>query len=150
MPIYETQEHLSEEEIMKQAFEEHQNCKLRKLPIKYSVDYAVCRGRNNNVVHSFVECKRRYALSTETINGNPPAYLLDIHKIKEAQQLWQTYGKPVWLVVKYNDKIGKTPIAGNGIHFKNHIMVVGGRKDRDNQNDIQPSIFLPLSEFEWF
>lgn len=149
MPLYETSKHLAEEELMKLDIEWEWDCVLRKLPIKYSIDYALCRGGNNNVVEGFVEFKRRHEVSTHSPSKYPPAYLLDIHKIKEAQQLWDTYGKPVWLVVKFNDRTGFTPLAAEGIHFKNHKMVVGGRKDRDDQNDIQPSILIPISNFEW-
>jgi len=148
MPLYETSEHLAEEELLKREVEQARNCKLEKLPMKYSIDYAVCRGSKNNLIEAFVELKRRNALSTDSRNGYDPVYMLDIHKIREAQQLWDTYGKPVWLVVKFNDRTLTTPLSGGDVHFRDDKMIMGGRKDRDDQNDHQPFVMIPLSRFK--
>ena len=143
MPLYETSEHLAEEELMKLEFEQQHNCKLEKLPMKYSLDYALCRGIKGTVITGFIELKRRHEMST-----HHEYYLIDAHKIKEAQILWQTFELPSVLVVKYNDRTGWIKIADETSPLKDCRLIMTGRRDRNDPNDFQPFVQIPVKSFK--
>ena len=145
MPLYETSEHLAEEELMKQDYESRHPYTLEKLPIKYSMDYAACCGTKGNVIRYFVEFKRRHKLSTDH-----PYYLIDCHKVKEAQALWDTFKKPTVLVVKFDDQTGWITLASEDAPMQNYRMIMTSRKDRGDPNDYQPYVMFPVKDFTWF
>ena len=154
MPLYETSDHRAEEEIMRQDIEKLWSCNLHKLPMKYSLDYVACRPdqdhQDDRNIVGFVEFKRRRIESAfQPSYLNYPCYMLDVHKISSAQMLWNTFHKPSTLVVKFDDRTGWVKIADNKPRFTNSQMIMAGRKDRNDPNDHQPYILIPMNQFTW-
>lgn len=120
--MYETKSDLEREAAVIERVAELYNCEYHKLPHRDRLDYAMSR---NGKIVSFIEIKCRGCLSTtyDTI-------MMTMDKVLSARKLQQETGLPAYMVVAYADK---TMIMSFDCKFET---VVGGRRDRDDQQDI--------------
>jgi len=114
------------------------SCTLGKLPIRYAVDYAFLR---DGEVVGFAELKCRLTTRTKY-----PAYMVSLHKVMASRMLYHTTNTPVVLVVEWTDAIGWTQIAGpSASEFR---VGMGGRRDRNDDQDIEPVALISIDRFK--
>ena len=134
-PTYETIDDLRNERNVIEAFCNPFDYQYAKMPKQYHLDYCVLK---QDKVVGFCEVKVR------TNNHNQyDTLLLSLSKVSAANGLKNASGINSILLVKWKDKFGYT-------YFKNDWPVmVGGRKDRNDWQDIEPVVHIPISEFKF-
>ena len=134
-PTYETIDDLRNERSVIEAFCGPFDYKYAKMPKQYHLDYCVLK---QDKVVGFCEVKVR------TNNHNKySTLLLSLSKVSSANGLKEASGIKSILLVKWKDKLGYT-------YFKNDWPVmVGGRTDRNDWQDIEPVVHIPISEFKF-
>jgi hypothetical protein len=137
-PLYETKEDLSRETYVMKAVEKAWNCTMVKLPIRYHLDYVAKRGDR---AVAFCEVKtRKYSMAQIDSFGG---YLMSIGKWSSAESLHRASGLPFSLIVHVTDGIYFST-------FKEFIpddVLVRGRTDRDDWQDIEPCVLLNTKRF---
>ena len=144
-PLYETEKHLERETAFATALEAYgtfqinKPVKLRKMPIKYGLDFAmVVDGR----IVSFAELKcRQYTYAQIDRMGG---YMLDLMKISRIIEHIKNTGLPVLLFVELKGEVYQAKFTDKP-KFK---LVFGGRNDRDDWQDNGPMGLIPMSEFK--
>ena len=115
------------------------NCEMSKLPIRYHLDFVAQRGKN---AVAFLEIKvRNYSM--ERI-GNMGGYMLSLGKWSSAKQICEASGLPFILVIKATDGIWFALIES----FKPDSVIVNGRQDRGDWQDIEPCVLINQSRFK--
>lgn len=111
-------------------------CTLYKLPIRYGLDFSVVKdGRTIG----FLETKIRTNPS-----GQYPTYMISAGKFMSADALTRSTGLPCRLAVMWTDNWGYTDLA-----LTPEIVVsMGGRRDRGDEQDIEPVHLIPISSFQ--
>lgn len=136
--LYEKQEDLDRESAVARVLEVAWNCSMAKLAIKYHLDYVAKRG---DTAAAFCEIKSR-SYSMEQIDRFG-GYLLSINKWSSAESLYRASSLPFILVVCATDGIYYASFTT----FKPDSVVVRGRKDRNDWQDIEPCVLLNTSRF---
>jgi hypothetical protein len=139
-PLYETQTNLDNEQGVAAVIARRWNCVLVKLPIKYSLDFALTR---QNKVVSFCEFKNRNYTMQQIANMG--GYTLGLNKWLNAQILCKSIGVPFVLVVQTIDKKIWYSIFKDD--FLNMPTYIKGRTDRNDWQDIEPCVMLDVSAF---
>ena len=138
-PLYETQADLVSEQDVAAHLAKVWNCEMSKLPIRYHLDFVAQRGKN---AVAFLEIKvRNYSM--ERI-GNMGGYMLSLGKWSSAKQICEASGLPFILAVKATDGIWFTLIES----FKPDSVIVNGRQDRGDWQDIEPCILINKSKIK--
>jgi hypothetical protein len=137
-PIYESQEDLTYETKMKTFLENKWNCTLNKLPYKYSLDWFALREREPM---AFVEFKHRENLSLTAW----PRYMMSLDKWIKARQLTKELQIPFIMVITFTEGTYYGVFAHNGVHDLRFMF--GGRVDRNDNQDLEPMVLLPLDKF---
>lgn len=137
--LYETQEDLSSEAEVADYLSKIWKCEMSKLPIRYHLDFVAQRGRN---AVAFCEVKvRNYSM--EQI-GKMGGYMLSLGKWSSAKQMCEASGLPFILVIKATDGIWFSLIDS----FKPDSVIVNGRTDRADWQDIEPCVLIKQSRFK--
>ena len=137
-PMYETKEDLSNELDAVAVAEKLWNCTMSKLPIRYHLDFVAKRG---DKAVAFCEVKtRNYTM--EQI-GRMGGYLMSIGKWSAAKQLHDCTGLPFILVVRTTDGLW----FGTFRDFTPDDVMVRGRTDRNDWQDIEPCVLINVSKF---
>lgn len=137
--LYETQEDLSSEAEVANYLSKIWKCEMSKLPIRYHLDFVAQRGKN---AVAFCEVKvRNYSM--EQI-GKMGGYMLSLGKWSSAKQMCEASGLPFILVIKTTDGIWFSLIDS----FKPDSVIVNGRTDRDDWQDIEPCVLIKQSRFK--
>lgn len=133
-PTYETSADIDAETEVALLVAERWKATAHKLKKFYSTDWALIR---NEVVMAFIEIKCR---------NNPrdkyPTLILSLDKVISMKNLASVSGKPVFLVVKYTDAICYTQ------NLRPESIRLGGRTDRNDAQDIEPVIHIPVRNFK--
>lgn len=115
------------------------NCAFHKLPKAYHLDYAIVR---DGVISAWAEVKVR--------NASYPSYRLALQKWLKAIELLKSTGKKSFLIVSW-------PVDGERIVMRYEIdpddvlpIIMAGRTDRNDPDDIEPHVVIPLSKFVRF
>lgn len=138
-PIYETQADLSNEAAVLQLLSKKWKATFHKLPIRYHLDYAATN--QNGTVVAYVEIKvRKYTM--QQIN-NWGGYMLSVAKLQAAQELCRISKAVFILVVKCADAIYWVKITD----YAQFPVVIAGRKDRKDSQDIEPCVMIPMQNF---
>lgn len=107
-----------------------------KLPLAYKIDFALMDG-DKIVCWAEVKCRtNRY--------GQYPTLMISMAKLISGITLSGMTGFPFWLIVKWTDKIGALEING----LSKFEMGSGGRRDRGDDQDIEPVCHIPTSAFK--
>ena len=137
--LYETQEDLSSEAEVADYLSKIWKCEMSKLPIRYHLDFVAQRGKN---AVAFCEVKvRNYSM--EQI-GKMGGYMLSLGKWSSAKQMCEASGLPFILVIKATDGIWFSLIDS----FKPDSVIVNGRTDRSDWQDIEPCVLIKQSRFK--
>ena len=134
-PLYETQEDLENEKSVASIIKSVWDLTAVKMPRAYHLDYALKDGQDT--LRGFAEIKTR-----TTNKGKYPTYLISLSKIMNARRLTEYTGLSCILIVKWLDNIGWINLDIEG------ELGFGGRKDRNDWQDQEPVIFLPIDKFK--
>lgn len=137
-PLYETEVNLEKERDLALFFENLYECKLRKLPIRYHLDYAVEReGR----IQAFIEIKTtKYTVDQHKAYGG---FKLSFAKWMAAEQMSRVAGVTFLLLVGFPDG----PRYLRVDQFKHDGLVWWGRQDRGDSQDMEPAVVLSMDRF---
>lgn len=137
-PMYETKVDLDNEQTAIKVAEKKWQCEMAKLPIRYHLDFVAKRG---DKAVAFCEVKtRNYTM--EKI-GQMGGYLMSIGKWSAAKQLHDATGLPFILIVRTIDGIWYSSFK----EFTPDDVLVRGRTDRNDWQDIEPCVLLDVSKF---
>ena len=134
-PLYESAEDRSAETIAVKKFIDSLDGDVDfiKLPMQYKMDFAITRG---GVLTGLVEVKCRknskHAYST---------YMISMSKLVAAAG-YSSIGINCVLLVKWTDGMGWVKMDGNKWKVR-----IGGRKDRNDWQDVEPVTHIPIAEF---
>ena len=138
-PLYETGSDLDRETSVVQVLEKAWNCTMSKLPIRYHLDFVIQR---NGKAVAFCEVKtRNYTMAQIDSFGG---YLMSIGKWSSAESLSRASGLPFVLVVKATDGLYHATFRD----FKPDDVLVRGRTDRGDWQDIEPCVLLNTNRFK--
>lgn len=139
--MYETAADLACEQEVASRITAAWDCSLRKLPIRYHLDFAVTRG---DKLVGFCEIKtRNYTMQQIDSMGG---YLMSIGKWEAARNLSYAADKPFVLAVKTTDGIWYSSVYGS--QFVADDVLVRGRTDRGDWQDIEPCVLLDCNRFK--
>jgi hypothetical protein len=134
--MYETQSNRQSEAEFSAIISDAFKCNLHKLPIRYGLDFSVEKGGE---VFGFIETKIR----TNPV-GQYPTYMISLGKFMSADAITRATGLKCKLAVKWSDAWGHVYLK-----MTPDISVsMGGRRDRGDQQDIEPVCLIPISSFE--
>jgi hypothetical protein len=137
--LYETQDDLDRENSVVKTLEKAWNCTMTKLPIRYHLDFVIKRG---DKAVAFCEVKtRNYTMAQIDSFGG---YLMSIGKWASAEGLTRASGLPFVLVVKTSDGLYHAIFKD----FKPDDVLVRGRTDRNDWQDIEPCVLLNTQRFK--
>ena len=139
-PLYETKEHLLQERNIASMIGHLWNCETRKLPITYHLDFILSRNRK---ALGFMEIKSRSNRSSSEVD-RMGGYLINLSKIEKAKSLTKITGLPFFLVVEFSDGI----FAARFNEIPNFDIFIGGRKDRNDWQDIEPVVLINMNLFK--
>ena len=138
-PIYETRENIASERLVAEAVGRSWNCEVLKLPRLWPADYCCVRGRS---VEAFLEIKvRSYSFETLRAMGG---YMIDVRKITALQSLAAVTGRKAFLTVSLAGQIFYMPVVPSTQPTQ---VVMGGRKDRSDDADIEPCAIFDMNLF---
>jgi hypothetical protein len=138
-PLYESKKDLdSEKEVIEQLGEKW-NCSFAKMPIRYHLDYVL---KKDDKALAFCEVKTR-SYTMQKI-GEMGGYLMSIGKWSSAKSLYDCSGLPFILIVKTLDGIWWSIFK----EFNPDNVLVRGRTDRNDWQDIEPCVLLDIKKFK--
>ncbi len=137
-PLYETAADLDNEASIAKVLALKWDCNFVKLPIRYHLDFVVTRG---DKAIAYAEFKaRNYSMADIDKMGG---YLMSIGKWSAAKQLCDASQLPFILVVKTLDGVYRASFT----EFVPDDVLVRGRTDRNDWQDIEPCVLLNTQRF---
>lgn len=139
-PFYENQNDRSNETAVIQKVCDVLNCEWVKLKPSYGLDFGFCKD-GKLIGLAEVKCRKYTFEKIDSLGG----YMLSLHKWTAAKNLVNTTDLPFSLIVKdSNDQIRAAIFESMLMHY--NIMITG-RKDRNDWQDIEPCVMIPISSF---
>jgi hypothetical protein len=142
-PLYETDADLAREGDMASAVEKAWKCKLMKLPIRYELDYVL---RREYQTVAFCEMKTK-SFPYENLDRNG-GYAISLGKWMTAKTMSETSMLPFVLIVKLRDGLYYSRFGEGENPFVPDDMVVSGRIDRNDAQDIEPCVMIRAKRFK--
>lgn len=136
MPQYESEADRQVEASMWGMLEEALGGKLYKLPQQYGLDWMLAT--HDGIVLKWVELKAR-----SHPYGTYDRYSISMSKVQRALAMEELTGKPSILVVRY---LNAVYVAYFRSFLQHGEILVGGRKDRDDPQDVEPMWHLPVTQ----
>jgi hypothetical protein len=137
-PLYETESNLEKERSLALFFEQTFECTLRKLPIRYHLDFAI--ERSGQIV-GFVEVKvRNHTFEQIKKMGG---YKLSFGKWCAAEQMCRVSGCAFVLLIGFTDQVRYARIDD----FQHDGLVWWGRQDRGDAQDMEPAVVISSERF---
>lgn len=140
-PMYETHEHLEAEGRTANILGNAWGCEFHKMPIRYNLDFVAKR---KEVVLSFCEFKNRNYTMKKI--GEMGGYMISLAKWAAAKTFCEASGVPFTLIVTATDGIWYCVIKD----FKPDGVIVSGRQDRRDWQDIEPCVLINVDRFTQF
>lgn len=138
-PTYETADHLQAEQQVAGLIEKAWDCQAHKLPKYYSADYALCR---QSKIYALMEVKCRPNVG----HADYKTYILSVHKLIALDTLGAAMDVRPLLVVRWADKMGWFDLSRLLANTSDFYM--GGRYDRQDSEDVEPVVYIPISQFQ--
>lgn len=132
--IYETIDDLGQEKAIAEKLEVRWHCVMRKLPRSYRLDWAAS---DDGKIRAWLEFKRRY----RTFDQYPDTFLA-LGKVMAAREFVAATSMKCLFVVQFDDALAYADMVING-----REIVFGGRTDRDDWEDIEPVVLVPMADF---
>jgi hypothetical protein len=142
-PLYETKQDLLNEQAVASALEAAWNCNLRKLPIKYQLDF-VAERRSRAVAFCEIKCRTKTMEDMKFDDG----YIFSLDKFIAAKSLCQATGLPFILIVRAIDKIWYAKLMPEELNQTKSYFLV--RKDRNDWQDGEPFAWIGLEKLKIF
>ena len=140
-PLYESEQDLSNENEVAQKFERAWDCKFNKMPIRYHLDFVLTKG---DKVVAYCEVKtRNYEMSKIDEMGG---YLMSIGKWSAAKNLSEASNVPFILIARTLDGLWYMKTK----EFTPDDVLLRGRTDRQDWQDIEPCVLIKCSRFKKF
>jgi len=138
-PLYETTADLEGEASVATTLASIWNCEFVKLPLRYHLDFVVTR---NGRAVAYAELKtRNYSMADIDKMGG---YLMSIGKWSAAKQICDASLLPFVLIVKTLDGLYRSSFT----EFIPDDVLVRGRTDRNDWQDIEPCVLLNTKRFK--
>jgi len=137
-PLYETELNLEKERNLALFFEQTYQCTLRKLPIRYHLDFAI---EQQGHIAGFVEIKTRSHTFDQI--GKIGGYRLSFGKWCAAEQMCRVSGLPFILLVGFTDQVRYVRVD----EFIHDGLVWWGRQDRGDAQDMEPAVVIHNERF---
>ena len=109
--------------------------RAKKMHVMYTLDYMVFKGDHSI---AWVEAKDRAWEGYET-------YLLALHKWKAAHQYLEYTRLPTVIAVRLSGELHTYNVSPSDLG-KVRISE-GGRRDRDDNSDVEPCVYIPIEKF---
>lgn len=130
---YETDADRVEEARIGAIIAKHWRCEVRKMPERYTLDYAAVRG---DVLFAALEIKARNRRLFEFQD-----VFVNLNKVVAARG-FEAVGVKTFYIVQFTDHLAYTSlIVSDRIEYR-------GRKDRQDWEDVQPVVCIGASEFK--
>ena len=131
--MYETKDDLKNEEEVKKFLINKWKVNIYKLPLSYKMDFCLEKGKK---IVAFAEIKNR-----TTPYDRYPTYILSLAKVVASRQLANETRTQPLLIVNWTDQI-------RWINLKEDFnCTIGGRKDRNDWQDIEPLCEFDINKF---
>lgn len=137
-PLYETDKDLEKERTLALFFENIFECKLKKLPIRYHLDFAIER---QDFIVGFLEVKVRNQTFDQIANMG--GYRISFAKWCAAEEMCRVAGVSFILLVGFSDQVRYVRIT----NFKHDGLVWWGRQDRGDLQDMEPAAVINMDKF---
>ena len=138
-PLYETTADLEGEASVSTTLASLWDCEFVKLPLRYHLDFVVTR---NGRAVAYAELKtRNYSMADIDKMGG---YLMSIGKWSAAKQICDASLLPFVLIVKTLDGLYRSSFT----EFIPDDVLVRGRTDRNDWQDIEPCVLLNTKRFK--
>mgnify|MGYP003630902216 CR=1 FL=1 len=134
-PTYESSQDLRNEQDIILTFTNYFGGHLTpvKMPKQYRLDYCLVYG---DVIKAFAEVKKR-----KNPKDKYETYIISLSKVMTAKSIKRDTGLDALIIVEWEDCIGYTQLDGDW------IIKTGGRVDRNDWQDIEPVVHIPVTEF---
>lgn len=139
-PVYETDKNQIREWQAIVRFGQRYSRRPVRLPKFYHVDYAM-KEMDSPTLTSWVEVKCR-----ENKRDAYPTLILSVHKVLAGVQLGEATRMPFVLFVEWTDYAGHVTIRDTS----RLRVIVGGRYDRNDPQDVEPVFEIPIRKFNCF
>lgn len=141
-PLYESAADLKNEKAIVSFLEERWNCEADKLKIACEVDYSLTK---NGKIVGIMEIKcRKYDYKTLDGWGG---VILSAHKWQAAKRWKETHSIAFILALGLPDGVFVLRIKA-GQNWPPLQLITGGRRDRNDPQDIEPCVLIPMKLFE--
>ena len=133
-PIYEAPEHVSKELTVASYVCNVFSCTYEQFPPLHALNGKLVR---NGITDAVVEIKIRNNASTKY-----PTLMMSANKWKRGLEWAHKENKPFLLVIKFTDGVFLTKVAAD------YPESIGGRTDRNDPNDMERCVYIPISSFK--
>ncbi len=141
-PMYETKNDRQNEQAVMSFLEEKWGCEADKLKIACELDYSLTK---NGKIVGVMEIKcRKYDYNTLKDWGG---LILSAHKWQAAKRWKETHNIAFVLALGLIDGIYVLRIKASD-NFPHLELVTGGRRDRNDSQDMEPCVLIPMKLFE--
>ena len=134
-PLYESSQDIVSESKVLILIEKAWRCRGVKLPLKAQLDYLLLR-HDRGV--AWAEIKVR-----TNPRGRYPTYMISLSKVMAARELAGASNLPSVLIVQWTDSLGYIRMDT----LENFHIAIGGRTDRNDTQDIEPVVLIPIDDF---
>ena len=142
-PLYENSSTLQEEVKFfsdLRRLEDYAGYRFQKLPLSYRLECAIEDTSSGNII-GFCEFKRRTNRRKQY-----PTLLLSLHKYAALCD-YAKFGES-FLFVRWEDFDGAYHVNEHEGSVTDYKIAWGGRRDRDDWQDMEPTIHIPIDHFE--
>ena len=132
--IYENEQTLQTERKAISLVADKWKAEVVKLPRRYSIDFALLRGKK---VMAWVEFKSR-----KNTREKFPTYIFGLYKYRNLLSMSETTGIPAFMIVEWQDAMGYVSIPTK------HDIIFSGTVKRGDWEDMEPMVEIPIESFK--
>lgn len=137
-PLYESNEDLKNEKIIAETISNVFGMKLKKLHKKFAIDFMAFDLNGDNAV-AVIEVKRR-----KNNHNKYSSVILSLTKFNRGIEFYQANDLAFIFVVQFDDGIFVYEYSPNDLL----MIVFGGRTDRNDEQDFEPVVQIPINKME--
>lgn len=139
-PQYETQTDLDHENAARPLIEKSFNCEIKKVPKSYMFDWMLYRDKK---AFACAEYKRRWVGFNDY-----PFIILSAAKFWKGISFGQMLERGFYFFVEFDDGLYGAPFRLKPESISTYFNIGwGGRTDRDDAEDSEPVVHVPISKF---
>jgi hypothetical protein len=142
-PLYESELDRGNESQVAKVIEAKWKCLAKKLKPACEVDYALERS-GRIIAMMEVKCRAYTYGRLDELGG----LMLSAHKWQAARRWWENHGIGFVLAVGLTDGVYALSVHPDGGWPQKLPLVMGGRLDRGDAQDIEPCVLIPMNLFK--